>query len=174
MTKSPGKVLVNIYGLLTDETADMLGSPGSAACQPAFASRIMFAAQPRGQKSEISFSSCQRSSHQSNRHFSSTFINRAAERYGLYNSTIFGSISTPLTVNSADIPVRKAQKFASSLKIQDFDTFSTYLDPGFFTIACKRAVCRLSEQRSDAILSILSRSIVTKFRINRRGVTFTA
>jgi hypothetical protein len=37
-------------------------------------------------------------------------------------------MSTPLTINPVNIPVRKAQKYANSLKIQHFGTFSTYLD----------------------------------------------
>jgi len=33
-----------------------------------------------------------------------------------------------LTVNAANTPVRKAQKYANSLKIQHFGIFLTYLD----------------------------------------------
>jgi len=63
------------------------------------------------------------------------FINCTAAPYGLHNSPILGSISTPLTVNSANIPVRKAPKYANSLKIQHFGTFSTHHDREFL-ITC--------------------------------------
>jgi len=63
------------------------------------------------------------------------FINSTPARYGLYNNTMLRSISTPLTVNSANIPVRKDEQYANSLKIQHFGTFSTHPDPGFL-ITC--------------------------------------
>jgi len=59
------------------------------------------------------------------RHIPDDLINDTPPRYGLYDSTICGSISTPLTVNSTNIPVRKAQKYANSLKIQHFDRLYT-------------------------------------------------
>jgi len=64
------------------------------------------------------------------RYFYPTFpydvINSTPARYSLYDSIICGSISTPLIVNPANILARKAQKYAKSLKIQHFGTFSAH------------------------------------------------
>jgi hypothetical protein len=48
------------------------------------------------------------------RDFSFSFIKITPAHYGLYHSTICGSISTPLTFNPVNIPVRKAQEYINS------------------------------------------------------------
>ena len=59
-------------------------------------------------------------------------IDSTPTRYGLYDSIICGSISTPLVVNPAKIPATKPKKHVKSLEMQHFSTSSAHIDAGFF------------------------------------------
>jgi len=84
-----------------------------------------------------------------------------------------------LTVNSADIPDRKAQKFTNSLKIQHFGTLSTYRDLGSFLwhlgslgLNCCRELQLLARwslgKAPEQILYKLSKVIVIPWRLLRQ------
>jgi hypothetical protein len=60
-------------------------------------------------------------------------------------------MSTSLTGKAANIPVRKAQEYTNSLRIQHYGTFSTYPDRRFF-IRCPDSPCTAVQFAGAAVL----------------------